>query len=223
MTQTQHPVKVSSFVAYYRIAPARGKWGRLERLTLPDDSLHALYEHAWNWIPGVQVEVVLSVFEAAGRLFIGDVQILTVPQAWEIPNSRPVTPPAVGALPIGTDILRALPLGALSAEAIKAAQDPEGLGQGLDDEAFERLHDLAAQNKEVKPQRGRRSNLSPEVLGIVRDAYLRGGRTGVKAVQDALQQAGFPGAGANGVTRDQAAKAVAAARRKGYLLPVERN
>ena len=186
---------------------------------MPEDDLRWMVEHAWSWLRRVQVEVRLTVYEADRRLFVGGVEVITVPQAWDIPNSGPVTPPAVEPLTIGTDILRAIPLGELAQEAIREAQDMDVARMVLydDDEAFDRLRAVTSAPEDAKPMRGRPSNLTPELLAVVRDTYLRGGRTGVQAVQKALQAAGFPGAGAEGVTRDQAAKAVATARRKNFL------
>lgn len=228
MDTEKPPVQVSTHEAYFRIVPVRGRWGRLERLsfTTPDDDARWLVEHAWSWVRGVQVEVRLSVYEADRQLFVGGVEILTVPQAWDIPNLGPVTPPAVEPLTIGTDILRAIPLGELAKEAIHKAKDLDVARTELqeDDEAFNRLRAAVSQSEEAKPRRGRPSNLTPELLAIVGNAYLRGGRTGVQAVQEALQAAGFEGSGRDGqVTRDQASKAVATARRKGYLAPAGRN
>jgi hypothetical protein len=228
METRRAPVRVHEHVAYFGIAPVPRKWGRLERLAFPtpEDDARWIVEHAWSWLPEVQVEVRLSVYAAEKQLYVGGVEVLTVPQAWEIPHAGPVTPPAVAPLALGTDVLRAIPLGELAKEAIRAAQDMDVARTALqeDDEALDRLRVVVtSSSEEAKPARGRPTNLTPQVLELVRDVYLRSGRTGVQAVQKALQEAGFPGAGADGVTRDQAAKAVATARRKGYLPPARKH
>lgn len=231
MTRENQPVRVYEHVAYFRIVSVPRKWGRLERLTFPpqarDDLWRWLGQYRWSQLDGVQVEVRLSVYAAGRQLFVGGVEVVTVPEPWEIPHVGEINPPTVAPLAIGTDIIRAVPLGELTQEAIREAQDMDvartALSDDKDREAFERLRTITSTNEEAKPKRGRPSPLTPELLELVSNTYLRAGRTGVQAVQQALQEAGFPGATAAGVTRDQAAKAVATARRKGFLPPARRN
>lgn len=198
---------------FRRVNQPRGRT-TLQRLT---SDTAFLLEHPWP--AGAELEARLHVFEADGRLFVGRVDVLTVPESFNTPYGR-VEAPAIPTLPLGTDLLRMLKLGELTQEAIETVAGDYAAARMVlaeDPAAFQRL---AQARVEGGSRRGRETLLTPAVLEVVRSAYNQAGRAPTKAVQAALQDLGFPGSGPTGeVSRDQAAKAVQAARRRGLLPP----
>ena len=215
----QHPIEVGIHRVYFRLTRTHGK-NQLEPMTQQwsGDDVSKWYR-THRWPEGAQYEIVLKVYVADGRLFVGSIQVVTVPEAYEGPSGM-VMPPKVGPISVGVDIWRLLKPGALAQAAIEEVQDFDTARMALaeDQEAFDRLAEAAARGERGKLRRGPRSPYTPELLEVAAQAYLRGGRTGRVAARQALQDAGLPGNGPDGeVTPDQAQKAVRKARLAGLL------
>lgn len=175
-----------------------------------------LTDHPWPG--GTHVELRIEVYEHGGRLFTGAVEVRTVPKRYETPYGE-LSPPTVEPRNIGIDIWRAVRLGELEDEAIVMAQteDEAIVLRDEDEHAYDRLRAVVNSEEDATPRKGRPSNLTPELLALVIDVYHRTPRKPVLAVQQALQDRGFPGSAADGsVTRGQASKAVARARKSPY-------
>nr|WP_300144303.1 hypothetical protein [Propionicimonas sp.] len=202
------PTRVGTHAVQFRLED-----GRLTRL--PQHPV--LAEHPWS--NGAQLEVRLDVFEASGRLYVGRVEVTTVPTDYTEPWPMPA--PRVEPLPVGVELWRLIKLGTLSQEAIEAIRkDYWTAAATLDDNAQRRLDNASPEDGR---RTGRHSALTPEVLQLVSNAVTTGGRGSIRNVQAALGAAGYPGAGPDGgVTTDQAKKAIARARRDGYLPPTQR-
>ena len=216
MNRTPGPARVGlPFSAYYRVRRLDRRRYSLDRVMPGDIAAVRVTDHPWP--EGTQVEVRVSVFEGGGALFCGNVQVITAPETIETPYGL-LVPPEVEPLPVGANLLRLVPIGLLTDEAIRAAvreapHDPLLLA---DDAAWERLSEVVRSSKADTPRRGRKPSLTPELLELVAHAYRAGGRSGVRSVQRALtEDPRFRG----DATRDQAAKAVARARTKGLLPP----
>jgi hypothetical protein len=194
--------------AYFRVHRVDRRRYRLERLRPADPADVRVTDHPWP--QGAQVEVRVSVFEAAGRLFVGNVQVITAPEPIETPYGL-LVPPEVEPLPVGADLMRLTPVGLLADEAIHAvaADAPDSRELDHDPDARARLDSAVRAGSADKPRRGRKPTLGPELLELVAQAYRAGGRSGVRSVQRALtEDARFHGE----ATWDQAAKGVARAR-----------
>lgn len=227
---SSQPVRVGSpHVWYFRwgYAELGGRW--LEPVEGTQDA-PGLLDHPWP--EGAQVEVRISVFEADGVLFAGQVVVSTTPEPLDLTAQRygVIPAPAVEPLPVGTDIWRMIPLGRLSREAVAfygTAEAGEVAHSELADqpEVYERLSAAArALPTSSRGQVGRPSKLSPALLEFAAKAWGTGGTRGRQAaVQRFLQDVanrglGFEGSGPDGqVTEDQAKKVIQAARRKGLL------
>ncbi|MBB1515014.1 hypothetical protein H5398_03345 [Tessaracoccus sp. MC1679] len=205
-----------TFVAYFRWHRLTRRDQRLERV-LPEPSL---YIHPWA--SGVDVEVHLKIYERDRKLYVGGVDVRTTPEDFVTPYET-VSPPQLAPRPMSTDLMRLIPLGALEQEALEWLSSREAGSEVADilaerPDVFERFSKVGAPS--TRPRRGRPPKLTPQLLAIVAGAYLTGGRQGVRAVQRALDEAGYEGNGPKGETTwDQAAKAVARARKEGLLPP----
>jgi hypothetical protein len=219
MVVTSNPARVGlPLSAYFRIHRVAGRRYWLERLEAPNPANVRVIDHPWP--RGAQVEVRISVYESDGRLFVGNVQIITAPEPIETPYGL-LVPPQVEPLPVGADLLRLIPIGLLADEAIQAeaADAPHSHDLDHDPDARARLDAAVSADGADRPRRGRKPKLSPEQLELVARAYRAGGRSGVRSVQRALtEDPRFDGE----ATWDQAAKAVSRARNLGLIPPTGR-
>lgn len=224
MNSEQQPTEIGVHRAYYRLTRERGLRPRLERLTreLSDDAPVRDWYRTHPWPESTQYEVVLRVYVAAGRVFVGTVEVNTIPQPFEGPYGR-ISPPMVEPLQVGVDIWRLLNVGTLAQEAIEEAKDYDNARMALAErpEVFARLAATTVRGERAKLRPGPQVRYTPEVLTVAAEAYQRGGRTGRAAARRALQDSGLlPGNGPNGeVTDDQAKVAVTKARAAGLIPP----
>lgn len=201
--------RVGDFIAWFRLTsgpPERVK----PRLEYPTD-------HPWPNDAAVQVS--LSVFEEDGQLFVGDVSVTTVPVKYSTPYGD-VEPPAVGKRAVDTALWRALPLGALTQEAVTTvASDYSYAALLLPDTTLPRISEAVRELENARPKRGPKSQYTPQVLEVAARAFLAGGSKGVVAARDALRESGLLG---RLVTYEQAKKAIAHARASGLIPPARR-
>lgn len=225
MEMTAHPVRVSTHVAFYAWKNLGRRRYQLDRLTWSDDHDYRLTDHPWP--PGTDVEVRLNIFESNGRLYVGGVEVITAPEDIDTIYYGVAHAPSVEIRPVNTDLMRLVPLGALQQEALAYVTTEDAYDEARSElaeqpEALDRL--VAAVSKENERPRRRASKLTPEILQIVARAHREGGGSPVRAVQRALDAAGYEGNGPAGETTwDQAAKAVHKARREGLLPPARRD
>lgn len=178
---------------------------------------------AHPWPSGAQLSVTVRVYVRDGHIFVGAPEVENVPQTL-VGIAEQLEPPSVVPLDVTTDIWRAIPVGQLRRAALAEVHDPE-LAHDLSYVEMEAAQALVtAVNDGEHPQierRGRPTKLTGDALTVVATAYLRGGSTPIKAVQRALDaRPDFRGVGRDGqVTRGQAANAVKAARKAGFLPP----
>lgn len=133
---------------------------------------------------------------------------------------------------VNATIWRQIPLGELIEEAfaqerrsVEYFDRPPVRPRSPEDEEArrKRLAERKAELERTKPKRGPKSSLTPQVLDVVSKAYAVGGRRPVQAVRQALEDAGYPGAGPHkDVTIDQARKAVMKAREVGLIAPANK-
>lgn len=222
MNSERQPTEVGVHRAYFRLTRERGTRPRLERLTrdFSDDAPISDWYQTHPWPEGAQYEVVLRVYVGAGRVFVGTVEVNTIPQPFEGPYGR-IAPPVVEPLQVGVDIWRLLNVGSLAQEAIEEAKDHDNARMALAErqEAFARLAATTARGERAKLRPGPQVRYTDEVLAVAAEAYQRGGRTGRAAARRALQDSGLlAGNGPNGeVTDDQAKVAVTKARNAGLI------
>lgn len=145
-----------------------------------------------------------------------DVRAADLPES---PGQGPEGAPALGWAEVNTRVLKRLPLPQLVEWAWRQHQQLARAG-----EAFARGERYYAEWQgpaPAAPRRGRRPLLDADGLIAVATAYLSTTRGRVAAVQAAMDSMGVLG-GANGVTRDQANKAIKTARDAGLLPPSSR-
>lgn len=165
------------------------------------------------------VAVTINIHDSDRGAFAADVRVQTIAtdqftalnvfsdsKLWRGDHGEPAR--------IGTALWRSIPIGSLIDEAIQQnLRWTERLVTGgvLPKDAVERRRGAGG-------KRGRPKLLTPELASsVIAPAYLTGGSKPVQAVRDALEQVGHPGASPDGVTIDQARKAVTYARRIGAL------
>ena len=198
---------------YYRVERGDGRGVRL--VEVPPNTRGLPMEHPWP--EGAQVEVRIQVHAAPGGLFVSGVEIITKPEPINLPEfGITITAPEVEPLPVGSDVMRAIPLGQLTDAAIRAVATDTPMERDLSDDQRHQISRALTATR-----RGPKSRLSPRLLQLVADAYRQGGHSAVRAVQRALDaDPEFEGSGPEGeVTRAQASRAVVTARRDGYLPP----
>lgn len=164
---------------------------------------------------GADVEVRVELFEDRDRVICGQVTVSTVALTEE---QREETLGEAGTpTHIDSALWRQLPIGTMVEDAIQSTRE---LAAELYRVSGRRYYERASSLKDDKKRPGPRPILTPELLAeVVVPAFKSGGRKSVVAVQKALEEAGYPGAGPDGdVTIDQARKAVQKARRL-ELLP----